>query len=326
MSGRHAWIAGATLLACCVVGVLVGPADLPVRAWVDGLRGEPGPAATILWSVRFPRVVAAVVTGGALAVSGCVFQALLRNPLAEPYLLGVSSGAALGAVLSLAVGVSASAHWLLPLAALCGALIAVVVVFQTGRVGGHLDTHVLLLAGVVVSAFFSACVLLVLTFMPESTLRSAFFWTLGSLSGASWMMIAAVAAYVVPGAAGCFAMSRHLNAMSLGEETAAFLGTDTERIKALAYGLASLLAAAAVSVAGVIGFVGLVVPHAVRLTGIRDHRALIPLSFVVGGSALVLADAGARTLASPMELPVGVITAFVGVPFFLVLLRRSRGR
>jgi iron complex transport system permease protein len=258
-----------------------------------------------------------------LAVSGVVFQALLRNPLAEPYLLGVSSGAAVGAVSALAVGLSASAYFALPLAALLGALTAIAVVFEVARVGGRLDTRVLLLAGVVVSAFLSACVLLILTFVRAETLRSAFFWTMGSLSGASWGMIGAMLAYSIPALAVIFGISRHLNALTLGEETAAHLGTDAERVKRVAFVLASLLAAAAVSVAGVIGFVGLVVPHAVRLWGVRDHRALTPLSFLAGGSALVLADAVARTAAAPMEIPIGVVTAFLGVPLFLVLLRRT---
>jgi iron complex transport system permease protein len=175
----------------------------------------------------------------------------------------------------------------------------------------------------VVSAFFSACVLLILTFVRADTLRSAFFWTLGSLSGASWGMIAAMAVYSIPALLVLYGLSRHLNALTLGEETAAYLGTETEQVKRVAFLLASLLAAAAVSVAGVIGFVGLVVPHAVRLSGVRDHRALTPMSFVAGACALVLADSAARTVAAPMEIPIGVVTAFLGVPMFLVLLRRA---
>jgi iron complex transport system permease protein len=308
------------------IGLAAGPADLPVATWLRALAGGDGTAATILWGVRLPRVTAGLLTGGALAVSGAVFQALLRNPLAEPYLLGVSSGAALGVVLALVAGIPASAYVLLPSAALVGSLLAIFIVFRVARLGDRLDTRVLLLAGVVVSAFFSACVLLVLTFARVGTLRSAFFWTLGSLEGASWGMILALAAYALPAVAVTFGISRHLNALALGEDTAAYLGTDTELVKRVAFLLASLLAAASVAVAGVIGFVGLVIPHAVRLTGVRDYRALIPLSFGLGGATLVLADAGARTAAAPMEIPIGVVTAFVGVPFFLLLLRRSYAR
>lgn len=311
------------LVVSLVVGMALGPADLPPEAWLGAVRGDPGPAATILWRVRLPRVAMGALTGGMLAVSGVVFQALLRNPLAEPYLLGVSSGAAVGAVSALALGLSASSYFALPLAALLGALVAIAVVFEVARVGGRLDTRVLLLAGVVVSAFLSACVLLILTFARAETLRSAFFWTLGSLSGGSWEMIAAMVAYSAPALVVLFGISRHLNALTLGEETAAQLGTDAEPVKRVAFVLASLLAAVAVSVAGVIGFVGLVVPHAVRLAGVRDHRLLTPLSFLAGGSALVLADGVARTAAAPMEIPIGVVTAFLGVPLFLVLLRRS---
>lgn len=313
----------ALLVLALAVGMAAGPADLSVATWLEVLRGDPGPAGTIVWKVRFPRVVTGALTGGMLAVSGVVFQALLRNPLAEPYLLGVSSGAALGAVSALALGFSTSAYLVLPLAALLGALLAIGVVFEVARVGDRLDTRVLLLAGVVVSAFLNACVLLILTFVHADTLRSAFFWTLGSLSGASWGMIVAIAVYAVPAVVVLLGLSRHLNALTLGEETAAYLGTETERVKRWAFVLASLLAAAAVSVAGVIGFVGLVVPHAVRLIGVRDHRLLTPLSFVAGASALVLADSAARTVAAPMEIPIGVVTAFLGVPMFLVLLRRS---
>ncbi len=313
----------ALLVLALAIGMSAGPAVFSAGAWLDAVRGDPGPAGTILWRVRLPRVVTGALTGGMLAVSGVIFQALLRNPLAEPYLLGVSSGAALGAVSALALGLSASAYFALPLAALFGALLAIGVVFEVARVGGRLDTRVLLLAGVVVSAFFSACVLLILTFVRADTLRSAFFWTLGSLSGASWGMIAAMLTYSVPALLVLFGLSRHLNALTLGEETAAYLGTETEAVKRLAFLLASLLAAAAVSVAGVIGFIGLVVPHAVRLSGVRYHRALTPLSFGAGACALVLADAAARTVAAPMEVPIGVITAFLGVPMFLILLRRA---
>lgn len=306
-----------------VIGLLTGPADLPVSAWWDALSGAEGPATVILWRVRLPRVVVGALTGGMLAVSGVVFQALLRNPLAEPYLLGVSSGAAVGAVGALALGLSAHSYYTLPLAALAGSLLAIVVVFEVARVGGRLDTRVLLLAGVVVSAFLGACVLLILTFVRAETLRSAFFWTLGSLAGASWGMIASLLVYAIPAVVIVFGLSRHLDALALGEDTAAFLGTDAERVKRWGFVVASLLAAAAVAVAGVIGFVGLVVPHAVRLMGFRRHRALTPLSFLVGGAALILADAVARRAAAPMEIPIGVVTAFLGVPLFLVLLRRA---
>jgi iron complex transport system permease protein len=314
------------LIGSLVVGIAVGPAGLsPSEVW-SALRGGEGPARTILLSLRLPRALAAALAGAGLAVSGAVFQALLRNPLAEPYLLGVSAGAAFGAVGAMGLGLASTGSAALPVAALAGSLMAIAIVFRVAWVIDRLDTRILLLAGVVTSAFFGACVLLILTFASPQMLRSAIFWTLGSLSGASWPVTAVLAGYVVPAAVAVFAMSRHLNALALGEETAASLGTEVERTKTVAYLLASLLAAATVAVAGVIGFVGLVVPHAVRLVWGADHRVLIPLAFLAGGSVLVLTDAVARTAASPQEIPVGVVTAFLGVPFFLALLRRRYGR
>lgn len=320
-----AWLLAAGLLvAGLALGVSLGPAEAgPADLW-RVIRGEGEPVnRAILLGIRVPRAVTAALTGAALAVSGAVFQALLRNPLAEPYLLGVSSGAALGAVLALALGGAWLGPATLPLTALAGALVAIGVVFRVARVVDRLDTRVLVLAGVVVAAFFSACVMLVLTFASAETTRSALLWTMGSLDGASWSAAGALAAYALPATAVAWAMGRHLNALSLGEETAAILGTEVERLKRAAYLVASLLAAAAVSVAGVIGFVGLVVPHGVRIAWGADHRGLVPLSFLVGGALLVLADTAARTVAAPVEIPVGVVTALLGVPVFLVLLRRS---
>jgi len=269
--------------------------------------------------------VAAVFVGASLSVSGAVFQALLRNPLAEPYLLGVSSGAALAVVCAIALGIGAMGGLVLPLVALAGGLAAISIVFSVARVSDRLDTRVLILAGVVVSAFFGACITLVLVLSPAETLRSAFFWTLGSLSGISWSMNAVLVAYAVPATVAAWGLGRHLDALALGDETAAAVGTEVERIKRSAFFLASLLAAATVSVAGVIGFVGLVVPHAVRLLWGSAHRRLIPLSFLAGSAGLVITDAGARALGGAVEIPIGVVTAFLGVPFFLVLLRRKGG-
>lgn len=315
----------ALLAAALLAGVLAGPAGVGpgeiLRALHPGV--PPGPTRSILLEIRLPRVVTAALTGASLGVSGALFQALLRNPLAEPYLLGVSSGAAVGAVAAITLGLGGLGPGALTLFALAGALVAIAVVFRVAYAVGRLDTRILILAGVVVAAFFGACVMLLLTFARGQALRSAVLWTMGSLSGSSWSMAGALAAYAVPASGMALLMSRDLNALSLGEEPAAHLGTEVERTKRLAYLLASLLAAAAVSVAGVIGFVGLVVPHAVRLVWGGDHRTLIPLSFLLGGALLVGADTAARTVAAPLELPVGVVTALVGVPFFLLLLRRS---
>lgn len=314
----------ALLALAAAAGVALGPAELGFADIWGALRpgAEPGTERSILLQLRLPRVAAAAVTGGSLAVSGALFQALLRNPLAEPYLLGVSSGAALGAVGALTLGLGGGPA-VLTLAALAGALVAIGVVFRVAWTAGRLDTRVLILAGVVCAAFFSACVMLLLTFSRENALRAALLWTMGSLGGVSWTSTGVLCAYALPVTAVAVAMGRDLNALAMGEETAAHLGTSVETVKRAAYLTASLLAAAAVSVAGVIGFVGLVVPHAVRLLWGADHRLLVPASFLGGAALLVAADAAARTAARPMEIPVGVVTALIGVPFFLLLLRGS---
>lgn len=315
------------LFAGCWFGLFVGPADLSPGDVLRALwsHGDQDVARRIVMGLRLPRIVAAVFVGASLSVSGAVFQALLRNPLAEPYLLGVSSGAALAAVGAIALGIGAMGGMILPLAALAGGLAAISIVFAVARVSDRLDTRVLILAGVVVSAFFGACITLILVLSPAQTLRSAFFWTLGSLSGISWSMNAILIAYTVPATIAAWGLGRHLDALALGDETAAAVGTEVETVKRAAFFLASLLAAATVSVAGVIGFVGLVVPHAVRLLWGSAHRRLIPLTFLAGATALVVTDAGARALGGPVEIPIGVVTAFLGVPLFLVLLRRKGG-
>jgi iron complex transport system permease protein len=318
-----ALLSGFVLLAG-ICGLLLGAAPLsPATVW--NALTDPGadPAArSILVSLRLPRVAAGILTGASLAVSGTLFQALLRNPLAEPYLLGVSSGAAFGAVGALTLGFSWLGSGGLVLAGLAGSLLAIAIVFRVAYAVGRLDTHIMILAGVVVAAFFGAGVMLLLTMARGEAMRAAVLWTMGSLSGVSWEMTVALALYAGVSTLTALALARHLNALALGEETAAHLGTRVETVKRASFLLASLLAAAAVSVAGVIGFIGLVVPHAVRLVWGADHRYLIPFCFLAGGGVLVLADTLARTTFRPLELPVGVVTALLGVPLFLVLLRR----
>ena len=325
MNRKGAILAAAGLLGGSIlVGLAAGPADLGIT---DVLRivggGGDDAGRTIVLGVRLPRIVAAGLTGAVLAVSGVIFQALLRNPLAEPYLLGVSAGAGFGAVAALASGLAALTGAVLPIAALAGALVAIGIVLRVAWVVDRLDTRVMILAGVVVSAFFGAGIMLVLTFARAETLQSAIFWTMGSFSGVSWGMSALLALYGIPATVAALFMSRHYDALALGEDTAASLGTEVEKVKITSYLVASLLAAAAVSVAGVVGFVGLIVPHAVRMLCGAGHRTLIPLSFLSGAALLIATDAAARTVAAPMEVPVGVMTALLGVPFFLVLLRRS---
>lgn len=313
------------LAASLVAGVRFGSVPLTTGEVLAVLGGGGDPTARdIVLRLRMPRVLLGVLVGGGLAMAGATFQALLRNPLAEPYILGISGGASVGAVLVLSFGWAASGSWVLPLAAFVGALVAIAMVFGVATATGRaMDVRVLLLAGVVVAAFFSACITLILSLSSARTVQSAVLWIMGSLAAADWGAVTLTAAYTIPAALLLLGFARPLNLMAIGEETAAYLGTDVERVKRVALMVAALITASGVAVAGVIGFVGLVVPHAVRLLIGPDHRALLPLSFLAGGAFLTMADLVARLALAPTEIPIGVITAFVGVPFFLALLRRS---
>ncbi len=308
-----------------VLGVRFGSVPLSTAEVLAVLAGGGAPIARdIVLDLRLPRVLLGILVGGGLAMSGATFQALLRNPLAEPYILGISGGASVGAVLVLAMGWTVAGSWALPLAAFAGALLAIAMVFGVATATGRaMDVRVLLLAGVVVAAFFSACIALILSVSPARTVQSAVLWIMGSLASANWQSVVLTAAYTLPAAILLIGMARPLNLMAIGEETAYYLGADVERVKRWALLIAALITASGVAVAGVIGFVGLVVPHAVRLLAGSDHRSLLPLSFLAGGTFLTMADLVARLTLAPREIPIGVVTAFVGVPFFLLLLRRS---
>ena len=313
------------LVASVVLGVRFGSVDLSTAQVLAALTGGGSEwQRTIVVELRLPRMLLGALVGGGLALAGATFQALLRNPLAEPYILGISGGASVGAVSLLALGLAGTASWALPLAALAGALLAIALVFGVATASGRsLDVRVLLLAGVVVAAFFSACIAFILSISAARTVQSAVLWIMGSLAGATWASVGITAAYTLPAAALLLGLARPLNLMAIGEETAHYLGADVERVKRFALVLAALLTAAGVAVAGVIGFVGLVVPHGIRLLVGSDHRALLPLSFLGGATFLVLSDVVAQMVLAPTQVPVGVITAFVGVPLFLMLLRRS---
>jgi len=318
----------ALLVVTVVLAVRLGAVPLTLRQIADALAGDGDPTTVaIVRQLRLPRALQAAAVGAALGLSGAAFQALLRNALAEPYILGVSSGAAVGAVGTLVLGVGAAAAWALPAGAFAGALVAVLLVFRIAAgVGPGLDTRVLLLAGVVVAAFFNAAILLLLTFADQETYRSAMFWMMGSHANATWPGVAGATVYLAAGAVVLLALARPLNLLAVGEETAAYLGARVERTKRLAFAAASLLAAGAVAVSGVIGFVGLVVPHVARLLWGSDHRTLLPSAALLGATFLVLCDLAARLVARPGELPIGVVTAFVGVPFFVWLLRTRGAR
>jgi iron complex transport system permease protein len=317
---------GILLLAVSVLSIAVGAADLTPLVVLRALTGGAGETArTIVLDLRLPRAVLAILVGGGLALSGAVFQALLRNPLAEPYILGVSGGAAVGAVGAAVLGLGAGIGWGTPVAAFGGAVLAIALVFRIAIAAGRaMDARVLLLAGVVVGAFFNAIILLLLTLADVQTFRSAVFWMMGSLADASWASVSLLTLYLAPAVIVLLALARPLNLIAIGEETAAYLGTRVERVKRIAYVIASLVVAASVAFSGVIGFVGLIVPHALRLVWGSEHRFLLPASVLAGGTFLLLADTLARTVAAPVELPVGVVTALVGVPVFVVLLTRRR--
>lgn len=328
MSPR-AW--SATLILAVIgafsLSVWLGSVHLTVGETLAAFTGR-GDASIrqIVVELRAPRAVLAILVGGGLALAGAVFQALLRNPLAEPYILGISGGAATGAVLALAFGLAVSHSWALPIAAFVGALLAITLVLRVAAAAdGGVDVRVLLLAGVVVGAFFTACLSFVLSISDARTVRSAILWMMGSLAGADWVTVMTVALYTLPATLILIGLARPLNLLAIGEETAGYLGTNVERVKKVAYIVASLLTAAGVAATGIIGFVGLIVPHGVRLVVGADYRVLLPLSFLAGAVFLTLADVVARTMLSPIEVPIGVITALVGVPLFLLLLRRSMG-
>ena len=307
------------------LSIWLGSVELTPSEVVTALTGGGDPnLRRVVVELRAPRATLAILVGGGLAIAGAVFQALLRNPLAEPYILGISGGAATGAVLALALGLVARHSWALPAASFTGALFAIVLVLRVAAAAhDRVDVRVLLLAGVVVGAFFTACMSFILSVSDARTVRSAVLWMMGSLAGADWSTVGTVTLYTVPSAALLAGLARPLNLMAIGEETAGYLGANVERVKKTAYVVASLLTAAGVAATGVIGFVGLIVPHGVRLVVGSDYRILLPLSFLAGGLFLTLADLVARTMLAPTEIPIGVITAFVGVPLFLVLLRRS---
>ncbi|HEV8682466.1 MAG TPA: iron chelate uptake ABC transporter family permease subunit [Actinomycetota bacterium] len=322
-------LVAAVLVAVGVGAVWIPPATtIRLVAWKLGMAERPHGVAPsveiILFQLRIPRVLLATVVGSALAASGAVFQALFRNPLADPAIIGVSSGAALGAIAAMLVTGGAFAGGLVvPAVAFLGALAAGLLVYRLARVGPAVQVATLLLAGVAVAALISAVMALVLTYSGER-IRSIYFWLLGGLSARGWESLAAAAPLAAVGVVAALGTAGNLNLVALGEERAAQLGLEVERFKRVALATGALLAGAAVAVAGVIGFVGLMTPHLLRLVLGADHRRLLPASVLGGALFMVLADLAARTLRAPEEIPVGAVTALLGAPFFLYLLRRQR--
>ncbi len=335
-----AWIFVALVAALCgslIAGLAFGSIDI---AFADVLRtavarvgllqgGVDDTTTRIVWDLRLPRVVLAAVVGGGLAVIGVAMQALVRNPLAEPYILGISSGAAAGASMFYLgfLPPLLSKAFSMPLAAFTGGLLSITIVYLVARSGSTISVARLLLAGVAMSALMGALTALITFASPEpNKLRAVLFWLQGSLSGARWELVLLPVIASAGGLLLLMGLSRPLDAMLLGEEPAFSLGVPTERIKHILIVLAALVTGSLVASSGAIGFVGLIVPHAVRFfTGV-SHRRLIPASFLAGAIFLIWADVAARTVIPAQELPVGAVTALCGVPFFLILLRRKQYR
>jgi iron complex transport system permease protein len=324
--------AGAFLVGSLLVGLAVGPVRIPPGEIVESalshlpflhVRNPLGSVEdAILWQLRAPRVVVAALVGGMLATAGAAYQGVFRNPLADPYLLGVAAGAGLGA--TLAISYFPNARQLVPVAAFAGATVAVVCTYALGRSTGRARAAgALVLAGVTVAAFFTA----VQTFVQQQktdTLRDVYSFILGGFTTASWSDVAVAAPYIAVSSIVLVLHRRLLDVIALGDDEAASLGVNVARMRLLVVAAATVGTAAAVAVGGLIGFVGIIVPHTVRLLVSTSYRAVVPLSLIIGGGFLVLTDVIARTVLSPQELPIGVITAFFGAPFFAVVLARSR--
>lgn len=323
------------LIAAAVVATALGSVQIPPRT-ILGIIGSRLRLETsgdwslaqevIVLQVRLPRVLLAMVVGGGLSSAGVLFQGSLRNPLADPYIIGVSAGASLGAAVGLLflIPQGVVSFSFLPLFAFAGAMLATFVVSRLGQRRGRLEPTSLLLAGVALGAFLTAVVSLLMVLRIQN-LQEVYFWLMGSLSGRTWKHLAAAAPYVGAGLILSLWLAKDLNVYLLGDEAAHSLGIDVQRVQRLVLLIGSLIAAACVAVSGVIGFVGLMVPHALRLLLGAEHRRLIVHSFWAGAVFLLLADTLARTVFSPLEIPVGIVTAFVGGPFFIHLMKRGSG-
>jgi iron complex transport system permease protein len=336
--GRVYAIAGLSIAVIVVVAVAttIGSVEIPIFTTLRILLSQlpfvhfspdwTGSTETILLNIRLPRIILAGLIGAALAVAGATYQGLFRNPLADPYLIGAAQGAALGAVIGflLPVEFSAMGFGLIPILAFTGAVVSVAVVYILARVGKTVPVTTLILAGVALGALWGS-IYSYLIIISGDKIHGIIFWVMGSFSLSKWSEVGVVLPYVAIGIIVILLYSRSLNIMQLDEEQAKQLGVNVERTKLILLAAATLITAAAVSFVGTIGFVGIIIPHAVRLIWGPDHRFLLPLSVLSGAIFLILADLIARTVMSPTEIPIGIITAICGVPFFLYLLRRRKG-
>jgi len=311
------------LLLLSVLAMLLasaaGSVTLSPEQWWQALVNPSAEHGELVWRLRLPRALAAWTVGSLLSLSGCLMQVLLRNPLADPYILGVSGGAAFAALLGMTAGIASA---FVPLLALAGSLASILLVFGLARGEGPWSTTRLLLTGVVTASGWTALISLVLALGSDSSLRGMLFWLIGDLGYAStpaWALMILALIFLL-----CLGLARSLNVLAMGETTARLLGEPTRRLLWVVYILASILTATAVAIAGNIGFVGLIVPHLMRLLVGSDHRVLLPSAMLFGGLFLVFSDTLARTVLAPRQLPVGVVTALLGVPLFLLLLNRAR--
>ena len=318
------------LLAVTLVSAAIGAYEVPIGDVIDSVLnklgiGEPldQTADAVLWQVRFPRIVLGLIVGACLGVAGALMQGTFANPLAEPGIIGVSSGAAVGASAVIVLGLGSFS---VPLAAFAGGLLTTAIVYLMAREGGRTEVVTLVLTGIAINAFTGALVGMLTFLSDDEELRALTFWTLGSLASATWDDVRMVAPLAVLGLVLAPLFSRRLDLLGLGEASARHLGVDVERMRLMVIGLVAVLTAAAVASAGVITFVGLVVPHLIRMVAGPGHRLLVPASALLGAVVLVLADLAARTLAAPAEMPLGVLTALVGSPAFFYLIRRTRAR
>ena len=337
---RRWWIpaAGALALISVLLGAMVGPAGptwwrvplalldhLPLISIDSGVTPREW---TIIWDIRMPRVVLASLVGSMLSLSGASYQGVFRNPLVDPYLLGVAAGAGLGATLVFTLNRSGSSTWIidpLPLSAFAGGLLAVLVTYVVGTAfGGQKSASTLVLAGVAVTALATAVQTFVLQ-RHTDVVRQVYSWILGRLSSATWGDVRLVLPYVVVSSAVLFMHRRLLDIMRVGDDEATALGASVNRVRIVVVIAATLGTSAVVAVSGLIGFVGIIVPHAVRLLAGASYRVIVPLSLLMGASFLIIADIPGRVLQNPSETPIGVVTAFLGAPFFLMLLRTKQG-
>lgn len=324
------------LLVTFILSVGIGSVSIPpattIRLLIKNIMGLgstmdiPTSVVDILFKIRLPHSILILMTGAALSGSGAAYQGLFRNPLADPYLIGVASGAGLGAVIAMAISWPSNlmGMYIIPISAFCGAILTVFIVYQLSRIGKHVPMTSLILAGVAISSFANALTSLLMLQSDEEVHR-ALSWLLGSGTMTGWHPVIAMIPYLLIGIA-CLVYSGHsLNVLQFGEEQAQQLGVSIDRVKLIVIMSASLTTATAVAFSGIIGFIGLIVPHLIRILWGTDYRHLISLSFLGGSSVLLIADLLARTIFAPQILPVGIVTALAGAPFFLWILRRFRG-